>query len=768
MRRVAGALALVPLLLIAPAPAHAVTSVFVSNSQVLFFEADGGQANDVTITGPNGAIVVTDANNDITPGSGCSATTPRSVTCTAGAVEIDVRTNDLDDRARIDTPLPADIDGGLGVDTLTGGPAADELAGGPGADILDGAAGNDDVNGLGILYDPASDGGDRVSGGAGDDDVQGATGSDTVDGGDGADRVFGGPDDDVVDGGAGDDSPVSGGDGTDQLRGGDGNDVVGLTLPQTIGGGPPEQGDDVLDGGPGNDVLAPGDGPGGAPDGDTLLGGEGFDEVSYVRRAARVEVSKDGARNDGAAGEGDEVSGDVERVTGGASNDLIIGSEGPDDLDGGGGDDIVVGLGGTDTVNGGRNDGGSDVVDGGADADTVEGDGGNDALAGGGGGDQVLGGASGDMIDAGAGDDAVQGGDGNDKMTGGTGADGIAGGAGKDEAAYPEGNAVRVTPDDRANDGSTTGRASEGDDVRSDVEDVSGGGQEDTFVGTPQPNRLAGAAGEDYLDGAAGDDELFGGALSDTLRARDGVRDVVSCGAGTDFAIVDRNDAVVRTGPEKCERVDNGTRLVPDLAREIVVRPATCATDEELLLQLPRTRRQVPLEDDVRLPVGSSLDSEDCGLRLDAEGRRGASARATVSGAEFVVRQRRARGGTTDLRLVGCALHDESGDDPVARAARHDRPPYRFVSRNAPRGRRARRGRASASAVRGAPPLRVTATASVATARGAAEWLTVEQCGRTRTTVRRGTIQVRVLGTARVVRLSAGKSFTAVRRRSGR
>jgi Ca2+-binding RTX toxin-like protein len=55
---------------------------------------------------------------------------------------------------------------------------------------------------------------------------------------------------------------------------------------------------------------------------------------------------------------------------------------------------------------------------------------------------------------------------------------------------------------------------------------------------------LYGGRGNDVLDGGLGLDRLFGGPGNDMLRARDGRRDVVDCGAGRDTAIVDRVDRV--------------------------------------------------------------------------------------------------------------------------------------------------------------------------------------------------------------------------------
>ena len=82
-----------------------------------------------------------------------------------------------------------------------------------------------------------------------------------------------------------------------------------------------------------------------------------------------------------------------------------------------------------------------------------------------------------------------------------------------------------------------------------------GGSRADTLLGTPRadvlrgfagPDVLVGGRGPDRLVGGAGRDRLIGGPGDDDLRARDGVRDVVSCGPGRDRAVVDARDRVAR------------------------------------------------------------------------------------------------------------------------------------------------------------------------------------------------------------------------------
>jgi Ca2+-binding RTX toxin-like protein len=209
----------------------------------------------------------------------------------------------------------------------------------PGRATITGTDGNESVEGSCFLRNvaltfTANAGDDRVtigcSGsnidlGAGDDDAAvtsqflGATGTQTIVGGDGGDRITG----------VGDADSFAGGAGRDILRGGAGND--------SLEGG---AGRDTVDGGPGTDGIS---------------GGDGTDTVTYEDRAGNepVAISLDGTANDGAAGENDAVGADVEDAIGGAGDDTISGSPGPNEIEGGDGGDVIDGLGGRDTIDGG-------------------------------------------------------------------------------------------------------------------------------------------------------------------------------------------------------------------------------------------------------------------------------------------------------------------------------------------------------------------------------------------------------------------------------
>lgn len=87
---------------------------------------------------------------------------------------------------------------------------------------------------------------------------------------------------------------------------------------------------------------------------DTIGGGPGAgDRVSYGTRVSGVKVSLDGATNDGAFGENDNVGGSVEHIFGSNFADTLTGNGSANTIDGFGGPDIIDGLGGNDTLSAG-------------------------------------------------------------------------------------------------------------------------------------------------------------------------------------------------------------------------------------------------------------------------------------------------------------------------------------------------------------------------------------------------------------------------------
>jgi hypothetical protein len=143
--------------------------------------------------------------------------------------------------------------------------------------------------------------------------------------------LLGGAGGDVLSGGASNDA-LDGGDDGDSLSGGDGNDLL-----------TGDEGDDTLDGGAGADDL---------------VGGPGIDTAVFDGAAAKA-VSLDGVANDGAAGEGDNVSSgveDVQAAAAAASTVTLIGDAAGNALTVTAGEAAISGGDGGDTLTGGPQD----------------------------------------------------------------------------------------------------------------------------------------------------------------------------------------------------------------------------------------------------------------------------------------------------------------------------------------------------------------------------------------------------------------------------
>jgi Ca2+-binding RTX toxin-like protein len=468
-----------------------------------------------------------------------------------------------------------------------------------------------------------------------------------------------------------------------ELLGGDGHDVLrGSVAPDRLDG---EAGPDDLDGGPGDDVLAAGPGPP-VVDADTVAGGPGTDAISYAARSTGVDVSEDGIANDGGSGEDDNVAVDIEQLTGSSAADRLTGGPGPN------------------------------LVDGGPGADA---------------------------IDGGAGGDIVQGGAGTDSLRGGPGADQLLGGPDRDVVAYAP--TLDVTASLEAG---AAGSSEPGDTDRvADVEDVTGGESVDTLTGARTANALTGADGQDYIDGREGVDRLEGGSDADVVVSRDSTRDEsVSCGSGADLAIVDRRDPVDRSGPGRCERVDDGTRTKPRPG-DVYLDRMRCSAGNALGLNLPAMRRWVPLRYSILLPVGfrgrgsPQLAASNCTVRVTATPGRGRSVAADVSGATVSVRQSSGRRVTTTLSVARPRCGSGAG--------------RRAVQARDRRVRLKTQRRAGSWRVRG----RYSIGASVGT-----DWTTLEGCARTVTIVRRGRVRVFDRAKRRTVVVRAGQRYVARRR----
>src|SRR5688572_17567540 len=272
------------------------------------------------------------------------------------------------------------IGAGPGNDTVLGGGASDTIVGGAGHDLLAGL-----------------NGGDVLAGGDGNDRLNGDAGIDTLEAGAGSDRLHGGTQADIFVGGVGTDTV----DYSDQLRelrvsldgiANDGLNYYDLpdgvmctgncdywvfeqdnVLPDVeniIGGAAPDYllgsaADNELHGGGGFDEFI---GLGGA---DSMYGGDGGDIANYTHRTEDLHLTLDGIANDGAAGEGDFLDGDIETIYGGQGNDYIVGNDGRNRIEAHSGNDTIFAAAGVDEVICGP---GLDYVEGGKGNDWLMGD----------------------------------------------------------------------------------------------------------------------------------------------------------------------------------------------------------------------------------------------------------------------------------------------------------------------------------------------------------------------------------------------------------
>ena len=575
--------------LLAPAAAHA-SQAFVAGSQLVYV-AFPGETNQVVVKRVGSTHEITDKLATITPGAFCAASGPNKVVCSdppSTLTLIAVGLGDGEDRARIQSPFSASVNGGPGTDDLTGGNGADTLTAdrGPG-DRLTGGNGNDSLN--------APDAGGRVVllGGAGNDVLNApsnpdipAIGNNRLTGGPGVDTLNGSPAADLLTGGPGPDRMAGGGSSSDQVR----YDDHAAAVTVTIGDGLANDGN-ATDEGVVNGVTRR----------DEVLGDVEFLFGTDLRDTITGSDASEGIFGGLFGGRGSDTlngAGGDDRLCGGgvppAPDSLLVpactgGGSGADVLSGGAGNDTLQGTLGADTHNGGTgrdtamwtersavvrvtindcatgpqcaqaNDGQPDIssnpgqqpegdlvaldvenLEGGAGADSLSGDADPNVLEGGFGGD-TLRGQGGDDVLCGLFDglvagectqglfqpgdaDGLDGGAGNDHLDGYRGADQIIGGAGIDTASYAS----------RSGDVSATlndalandGEAGEGDLIANDVENLLGGDGDDLLRGTGDPNVLVGGDGTDTLEGLVGRDVLEPGR---------GAGDVVAGGSSFDF-----------------------------------------------------------------------------------------------------------------------------------------------------------------------------------------------------------------------------------------
>ncbi|WP_295557663.1 peroxidase family protein [uncultured Hyphomicrobium sp.] len=240
---------------------------------------------------------------------------------------------------------------------------------------------------------------------------------------------------------------------------------------------------------------------------------------------------------------------------GGVNNDTLSGGAGDDTLFGLDGDDNLAGGDGDDTLVGGN---GNDILIGNAGKDTIFGGTGDDTVLAGSGDDTIYADAGNDLIWGHEGRDVINAGDGNDTIFAsvGDGNDAIHGGAGTDTLNL-EALSQGVTVDLAS--GTATG-AQSGTDTLTGIENVVGGGGNDTIIAGAGVNVLDGGGGNDtfvFTSVANADgDEIVGFQQGDQIDLRP-LFQSLNLPTGDDFSFT--NAAFNQAGQVRLHVVDGDT-----------------------------------------------------------------------------------------------------------------------------------------------------------------------------------------------------------------
>ncbi len=347
---------------------------------------------------------------------------------------------------------------------------------------------------------------DTMTGTNQDDDIVGLGGADKMVARGGADTLFGGGGSDDISAGPGNDPSVNGGTGDDLLSGESGDDTYVFRVRGNWGA------DRIPIGGEG--------------------AGMGTDELGFALLTDSLDIELVSSPDR------DEVASDagmlnfppvveIEDVSGGTARDVIRGNDSPNRLSGKGGNDELVGRGGDDALSGGQ---GADALDGGEGIDELNGGIGNDAY----------------LFQNGWGEDSIT----DDAMSGGT------------DRLFFGGLTSPVKIDLTASDGVEVSSGADptlntvGWPAESEIENATGGTDNDDLRGNQSDNTLNGQGGDDTISGGGGNDTISGGDGEDTIDVADGdllIGDTVDCGPGTDTVDADAVDEVNRSS---CETVN--------------------------------------------------------------------------------------------------------------------------------------------------------------------------------------------------------------------
>lgn len=149
-------------------------------------------------------------------------------------------------------------------------------------------------------------------------------------------------------------------------------------------------------------------------------------------------------------------------------------------------------------------------------------------------------------------------------------------------------------------------------------ETLRGGAGDDEISAHRGADRVFGGRGDDRVDGGPGPDRIAAGPGDDLVLARDGSRDRVFCGLGTDRAIVDRAD-VVAAGCERIVRPPHAGPVMPMGAVAAVPMPAARAA--ALPIGGPAATAGWLRGTDLVVCVAvAAAPGESVGIRVDAPG----------------------------------------------------------------------------------------------------------------------------------------------------
>jgi len=332
---------------------------------------------------------------------------------------------------------------------------------------------------------------------------------------------------------------------------------------------------------------------------------------SSIRGGAVVECADVSAvRAD--LGDGDDIGqisdGVIAAVTisGGAGADILEGNDIANTLDGGPGDDKLSGADGADVLLGSD---GADDLQGKGGADRLDGGGGNDALH-----PDGFEAPNADVVDGGTGVDTVDS-DYSSRFSSDQPLLAITLAGGADDGRPGEGDDLRnVERVELGIGGRFTGSAG-ADTIKlrqvGSASELTGLGGDDALRGGDGADRLDGGAGADALDGGFGDDVITGGPGRDTISAdlaggdcgpawckypygndtvyaRDGEVDSITCGAGRDRVVADTGDVIAAD----CEDVERAGATSPGTTPPAGASHPGAATGARMTIKVPGRLRQ--------------------------------------------------------------------------------------------------------------------------------------------------------------------------------